>query len=110
MDLSRRQRILEALAQARARVEEAYEDHQKASAVLSQAWVDKRRLLMAEDALRLLEVALGDDAIDTRALAEGLEALLHRARDLTPGHGLEAASRAILEALAEGDPEAPDPH
>ncbi len=110
MNPDRRLRILGALDEVRARVAEAFEDQQQPAAVLTQGWVDKRRLLLAEDALRVLEVALGEEAVDARVFAEAVEAFVHRARDLAPGHGLDAASRAILDALAEGDPEAPDPH
>ena len=110
MDNARRQQILTALEQVRQRVAEAFDDHQKPAAVLTQDWVDKRRLLLAEDALRVLQVALGEEAVEARAFAEAVEAFVHRARDLAPGHGFDAASRAILDALAEGDPEAPDPH
>lgn len=112
MDANRRQQILDAVTQVRARVTDAHDDLglTKAAPVLSQRWVDRRRLLFAEDALAVLECALGEETLDGRALAETLHGLLHRAKELAPGHGLETAARAVFEALAEGDPEAPDAH
>lgn len=108
MDEARRKAILAALEPLRARVGEAFDE--KAAQVYSQGWVDKRRLLLAEDALSLIETTLEEESLDTRAFLERLEALLHRARDLAPGQAVATAAGAILEALEKGDPGADHQH
>lgn len=109
---ARRKEILRAVEGVREKVTHAHDDlgMAKAAPVLTQRWVDRRRLLFAEDALTVLETALAEETLDGRVLAEALHGLLHRAKELAPGHGIETAARAIFEALAEGDPEAPEPH
>lgn len=104
MNALQRKSIDETVATLKARLDEAFEE--KAAAVYSQAWVDKRRLLFAEETLALLSLTLEGDALDARAFGEALARLLHRGRDLAPGHGLEEAAEAILHALEQGVPDA----
>lgn len=106
MNALQRRSIEETLSTLRSRLDEAFEE--KAAPVYSQAWVDKRRLLFAEETVGLLAQTLEGDALDVRAFAETLARLLHRGRDLAPGHGLEEAAEAILHALEQGAPDMDD--
>jgi hypothetical protein len=99
-----REAILRALGEVHARVHDAYPE--QASPVLSQGWVDRRRLLLVDLALHLCEEAVRGESLGTRELAEKLHSVLHVAKDLAPGHGIDRAAELVLESLEQGDPNA----
>ncbi|KFA91802.1 hypothetical protein [Archangium violaceum] len=99
-----RESILGALKQVHERVHEAQPEG--ASPMLSQGWVDRRRLLLVDLALHLCEEAVKGETVGTRELAEKVHSVLYVAKDLAPGHALEKAAELVLEALGEGDPDA----
>jgi len=99
-----REAILRALAEVHARVHDAYPE--QASPMLSQGWVDKRRLLLVDLALHLCEEVVRGESLGTRELAEKLHSVLHVAKDLAPGHGIDRAADLVLESLEQGDPNA----
>lgn len=107
MDPTRRKLITEAVAEVRARVSASFDE--RPAPVYSQGWVDKRRLLLVEQALELIDLTVEGDALDVRRFAEAFERLLHQAKELAPGHGMETAAEAVLSALEKGDPTA-EPH
>ena len=98
-----RQAVLHALAEAHARVHDAYPEG--ASPHLSQGWVDRRRLLLVDLALHLAEEAVRGESLETRALVEKLYQVLEIARVLAPGHHVDEAAEKVLQGLSEGEPE-----
>jgi hypothetical protein len=96
-----RARLLDALASLRPLLAAAWPEGK--SPLFSQGWVDRRRLLLVELLVQLAGEVLREDALDTRALAEKLEEVLHVAQELAPGLGLEQAAQQVLSALAEGE-------
>jgi hypothetical protein len=102
-----REALLSALTEVRTRVHAA--EPQGASPVLSQGWVDRRRLLLVDTLVGLAEEAVAHETVGARELAEKLFEVLEVARVLAPGHGLEGAAEGVLQALAgEGPPLPPD--
>lgn len=108
MTKEQRKTIAEAVETVRGQLALCADD--SAAAIYSQRWVDKRRVLFVEDALDLILTCIADEALDARALAERMESVLNRARELAPGHGMGTAQEAILAALTDGDPTAADEH
>ncbi|MBF5042114.1 hypothetical protein FGE12_06885 [Aggregicoccus sp. 17bor-14] len=98
-----RRALLQAIAEAHARVEQAYPEG--ASPALSQGWVDRRRVLLVDLALHLAEEAVRGEALEVRTLVEKLYQVLEVARVLAPGHHVDRAADAVLEGLSEGAPE-----
>ncbi|HLT29936.1 MAG TPA: hypothetical protein VK013_07830 [Myxococcaceae bacterium] len=100
-----RRAMLEALARAR----EVVDAHLPQSPAVqgSQRWVDRRRALAVDLALEFAQAALVDEALDTRALAERMEALLHTTHEVAPGFGLDRAAGCVLEGLAGEGTESP---
>lgn len=90
--------ILSALAQARETLEASWP--QDRAPVYSQGWVDRRRLLVVDLALEFAQQVLEGAAVDTRRMAERIEAVLHVAHDVAPGYGLERAAACVLEGLS----------
>lgn len=78
---------------------------QERSATYSQGWVDRRRILLVDLLLQLAQETCEGSALDTRALAERMEAVLHTAQELAPGYGLDHAAASVLEGLAGNLPE-----
>lgn len=101
MSPEHRQSILAALADVHARVRDASPD--APSPILSQGWVDRRRLLLVDLAMHLAEEAMRGEAVGARSLAEKLFEVLEVARVLAPGHGVDAAAEAVLRALGGED-------
>lgn len=103
-----RRAILEGLGNARTVVDAHIP--QAPAPLGSQGWVDRRRALAVDLALEFAHAALVDEALDTRILAERMEALLHATHEIAPGYGLDRAAGCILEGLAGEGPESPDHH
>ncbi len=101
-----RQALLHALAEAHARVQDAYPEG--ASPVLSQGWVDRRRVLLVDLALHLAVEAVRGETLETRELVEKLYQVMEVARVLAPGHHVDRAAEVVLEGLSEGAP--PEDH
>lgn len=99
---TRREALLRALTEAHARVQDAYPEG--ASPVLSQGWVDRRRVLLVDVALHLAEEAVRAETLEARELVEKLYQVLEVARVLAPGHHLDSAAEMVLEGLSEGEP------
>jgi hypothetical protein len=97
-----RQALLEALEEVHARVGAVRLEG--GSPLLSQGWVDRRRLLLVDLAVHLCQEAVGGETLGARELAERMHSLLYVAKDLAPGHGLEEAAGRVLAALEEGAP------
>src|SRR5690606_41156998 len=100
-----RRAMLEALARAR----EVVDAHLPQSPAVqgSQRWVDRRRALAVDLALEFAQAALVDQALDSRALAERMEALLHTTHEGAPGFGLDSAAGYVLEGRAGEGAETP---
>jgi len=103
LSAAHRQAVLHALSEAHARVHDAYPED--ASPVLSQGWVDRRRLLLVDLALHLAEEAVRGESLEARELVEKLYQVLEVARVLAPGHHVDRAADVVLEGLSEGAPE-----
>ena len=97
-----RQALLRALTEAHARVQDAYPE--SASPVLSQGWVDRRRVLLVDVALHLAEEAVRGETLEARELVEKLYQVLEVVRVLAPGHHVDRAADMVLEGLSEGEP------
>ena len=102
MDAPTRKMLGDLIRSTRASVEAAADENP--APVYSQRWVDRRRLLVSEELLQLIEGLLEAEAVDARALAEQMQAVLRRTHDIAPGFGLVEASEVILHALADAPP------
>jgi hypothetical protein len=97
-----REALLRALAEVRERVQTS--GPEESSPVLSQGWVDRRRLLLVDLVLSLGEEVMRGETLGARELAERLHPVLVTAQELAPGYALGKAARLVLEALEEGEP------
>ncbi|OJH34774.1 hypothetical protein [Cystobacter ferrugineus] len=98
----RREQVLEALIEVRARAQSAWPEEK--SPQLSQGWVDRRRLLLLDLVLGVGEELMRAETLGARELAERLHPVLVAAQELAPGYSLGKAADLVLEALEEGEP------
>jgi hypothetical protein len=98
----RRERVLAALQAAREHGRAAWPE--ETSPVLSQGWVDRRRLLLLDLVLAVGEEVMRGETLGARELAERLHPVLVAAQELGPGYSLGKAADLVLVALEEGEP------
>jgi hypothetical protein len=98
----RREEVLAALGQVRERARSAWPE--QSSPVLSQGWVDRRRLLLLDLVLGVAEEVMRGETLGARELAERLQPVLVAAQELGPGYSLGKAAQLVLHALEEGEP------
>ncbi|HEX8536557.1 MAG TPA: hypothetical protein VF664_03780 [Cystobacter sp.] len=98
----RREEVLKALHEVRARARAAWPE--ETSPQLSQGWVDRRRLLLLDLVLGVGEELMRGETLGARELAERLHPVLVAAQELGPGYSLGKAADLVLAALEEGEP------
>ncbi|ATB30031.1 hypothetical protein [Melittangium boletus] len=98
----RREELIAAFQEVRERVQAA--GPEEPSPVLSQGWVDRRRLVLVDLILTLCEEVMRGETLGARELAERLHPVLTAAQELAPGYSLGKAAALVLAALEEGEP------
>ena len=102
LQAERREAVLEALQAVRECTREAWPE--ESGPVLSQGWVDRRRLLLVDLLMGVGEEVMRGETLGARELAERLHPVLVAAQELGPGYSLGKAAGLVMEALEEGEP------
>lgn len=98
----RREALLQAFQAVREHVHAS--GPEESSPVLSQGWVDRRRLVLVDLLLTVCEEVLRGETLGAREVAERMHPVLVAAQEITPGYSLGKAAALVLEALEEGEP------
>lgn len=91
-----KKQLIDLTWQIHGQVEQGYLDDK--STKQDQGWQEKRRLLLADMAIHLLQTALKPDALDQQKLQDNLYAVLTVADDLLEGVDVKAVAQKLLDS------------
>ena len=91
--------VLELVAIAHNEVEKAY--LQNPALKGSAEWQQKRRLLLADVGLHLVQAAITGDEVDVAKLKRSLFSILTISEELVPGHGLSETADKLIPLQAK---------
>jgi len=101
MQEQKKVKVLELVKEAHAEVEKAY--LQNPATKGSTDWLQKRRLLLADLGLHLVQASVSEDEVNRQKLKRYLFSILTISEEFIPGYGLSetAEKLAIIDSVPE---------
>lgn len=101
MKASEKVNVLELVASAHNEVEKAYLENPAVKG--SAEWLQKRRLLLADVGLHLVQAALTGDEVNTQKLKRYLFSILTISEEFIPGQGLSETAGKLVPVQVNAD-------